>query len=78
MKKNITISIDFELVERLIREDNYSALINRLINDHYAKEALNNKYMVMSVEELERLKELQNKKIQLVEEVKKIEDELIS
>ena len=35
MKTQLTVSIDHELVELLKKEDNYSSLINDLVNNHY-------------------------------------------
>jgi hypothetical protein len=71
MKGNITITVDFELIERLKREDNYSKLINQLLNDHYALDA----FKGMSADELRKRIAIEEKKIELKKELEKLEHE---
>ena len=41
MKVNKTLTLDYELVEKLRQEDNCSALVNGLIDNFYANNDLN-------------------------------------
>jgi len=75
MKKNIAISIDFELYERLRREENYSGLINKLVNDYYAMDSLKTKLEELPIEKLQEKLQISKRKKELEAELKKLEDE---
>jgi hypothetical protein len=75
MKKTITISIDFAIYERLKREDNYSGLVNQLINDYYAMDSLKTKLEELPIEKLQEKLQISKRKKELEAELKKLEDE---
>ena len=50
MKANKIFSLDVEMITALKEEDNASALVNRLLKEHYDKDRLDN----MSREELDK------------------------
>jgi hydrogenase maturation factor len=75
MKKTLAITIDFELVEKLRKEDNYSALINKLLNDYYAMKALDEEGANLTHEQLKKMLKLAEKKQELENQIKDLETE---
>lgn len=75
MKKTITINLDFTLVERLKGEENYSALINELLNNHYSMKALNESTENLTKEQLIELIAITEKKAEIKKQLEELERE---
>ena len=75
MKKTIAITIDFELVEKLKQEKNYSQLINKLIDEYYALTALNQKRDSLTKEQLEEMLVIAERKEELKKQLEDTERE---
>lgn len=71
MKTNITLSIEFELAELLKKEDNYSRLVNDLIDNHF-HETPNFKKQRL----IQRAKQVNTQQVLLKEEEDKINLEM--
>ena len=70
MKANKIFSIDIELLEKLKQEPNQSALVNKLLDDHYSLDRI----MKMPREKIEELYQALKQKEELEAKIKVLEN----
>jgi len=79
MKKTLTINLDVEVVEKLRGLENYSSLINDLLENHFGRNNMTEEEIIADVKrKIEAKKQLEEKREESKKQEEKREEEMMN